>query len=43
MKLLTDELLAQLPALYAQEKEKDQMVYAKFFTPKRRSEIKEIQ
>jgi hypothetical protein len=33
MKLLTDELRAQLPALYAQEKEKDQMIYAKFFTP----------
>ena len=33
MKLLTDELRAQFPALYAQEKEKDAMVYAKFFTP----------
>jgi Protein of unknown function (DUF2958) len=33
MKLLTDELRAQLPPLYAQEKEKDPMVYAKFFTP----------
>ena len=33
MELLTDELRAQLPALYAQEKEKDPMVYAKFFTP----------
>jgi Protein of unknown function (DUF2958) len=33
MKLLTDELRAQLPALYAQENKKDQMVYAKFFTP----------
>jgi hypothetical protein len=33
MKLLTDELRASLPALYAQENEKDQMVYAKFFTP----------
>ena len=35
MKLLTDELRAQLPALYAQEKETDPMVYAKFFTPVR--------
>jgi hypothetical protein len=33
MKLLTDELRAQLPALYAQEKEKDKMVYIKFFSP----------
>jgi hypothetical protein len=33
MKLLTEELRAQLPALYAQEKEKDQMVYIKFFSP----------
>ena len=33
MKLLTDELRAQLPPLYAQEKEKDPMVYLKFFTP----------
>ena len=33
MQLLTDELRAQLPALYAQEKEKDKMVYLKFFTP----------
>jgi hypothetical protein len=33
MKLLTDELRAQLPALYAQENEKDPMVHLKFFTP----------
>ena len=33
MRLLTDELRAQLPKLYAQEHEKDKMVYAKFFTP----------
>lgn len=33
MQLLTDELRAQLPALYAQENEADAMVYAKFFTP----------
>jgi Protein of unknown function (DUF2958) len=33
MKLLTDELRAQLPALYAQETEKDKMVYIKFFSP----------
>jgi hypothetical protein len=33
MQLLTEELRSHLPALYAQEKEKDQMVYAKFFTP----------
>ena len=33
MQLLTDELRAQIPALYAQEKEKDPIVYAKFFTP----------
>lgn len=33
MELLTAELRAQLPALYAQEKETDPMVYAKFFTP----------
>lgn len=33
MQLLTAELRAQLPALYAQEKEKDPMVYIKFFTP----------
>ena len=33
MQLLTDELRASLPALYAQENEKDPMVHAKFFTP----------
>jgi hypothetical protein len=33
MKLLTDELRAQLPALYSQEDSSDAMVYAKFFTP----------
>jgi hypothetical protein len=33
MKLLTDEVHASLPALYAQENEKDPMVHAKFFTP----------
>ena len=33
MQLLTDELRARLPALYAQENEKDPMVHAKFFTP----------
>jgi hypothetical protein len=33
MQLLTAELRAQLPALYAQEKEKDPMVHIKFFTP----------
>jgi hypothetical protein len=33
MELLTDELRAQLPTLYAQEKEKDPMVYIKLFTP----------
>lgn len=33
MRLLTDELRAQLPMLYAQENEKDPIVYAKFFTP----------
>jgi Protein of unknown function (DUF2958) len=33
MKLLTEELRAQLPALYAQETEKDKMVYIKFFSP----------
>jgi Protein of unknown function (DUF2958) len=33
MELLTDELRAQLPALYAQEKEKDPMIHAKYFTP----------
>ena len=33
MELLTDELRAQLPPLYAQENEDDAMIYAKFFTP----------
>ena len=33
MKLLTDELRAQLPPLYAQEHEDDAMIYAMFFTP----------
>ena len=33
MKLLTAELRAQLPPLYAQDGAKDHMVYAKFFTP----------
>ena len=33
MILLPKELVEQLPALYAQENEKDPMVYAKFFTP----------
>ena len=33
MRLLTKELRQQLPPLYAQENEKDPMVYAKFFTP----------
>ena len=33
MELLTDELRAQLPALYAQEKNKDPVVHLKFFAP----------
>lgn len=33
MKLLTEELRKQIPALYAQEQEKDPMVYVKFFDP----------
>jgi len=33
MQLLTTELRAQLPTLYAQEGTADPMVYAKFFTP----------
>lgn len=33
MQLLTDELRAQLPKLYAQEGVEDTMIYAKFFTP----------
>ena len=33
MELLTDELRAQLPALYSQDDNKDPVVHAKFFTP----------
>lgn len=33
MKLLTEELRAKLPALYAQERIKDPIVHIKFFTP----------
>jgi len=33
MKLLTAELRATLPSLYAQEKVPDPIVHAKFFTP----------
>ena len=33
MELLTAELQAQLPLLYAQEELNDKMVFAKFFTP----------
>ena len=33
MKLLTKEILEKIPKLYSQEKEKDPMVYAKFFNP----------
>jgi hypothetical protein len=33
MQLLTAELRAQLPPLYAQEKIKDKIVHLKFFTP----------
>jgi hypothetical protein len=33
MKLLTAELRASLPPLYAQEKNTDPTVHAKFFTP----------
>ena len=33
MELLTDELRAELPKLYAQEGNKDPKVYAKFFFP----------
>jgi hypothetical protein len=33
MKLLTDEIKEKLPALYAQEQEKDPMVYVKYFDP----------
>lgn len=34
MQLLTEELKKAIPPLYSQEKVKDPMVYAKFFTPK---------
>lgn len=33
MKLLTKELLAKLPPLYATEHEKDPMIWVKFFYP----------
>ena len=33
MKLLTEEIKEQLPALYTQENEKDPMVYVKYFDP----------
>lgn len=33
MKLLTEEIKSVLPALYAQENEKDPIVYVKFFDP----------
>jgi len=33
MELLTEELRARLPTLYAQENEKDPIIHAKFFTP----------
>jgi len=33
MELLTEELRAQLPAIYAQTEHPDPLVYAKFFTP----------
>src|SRR5213080_2664672 len=33
MKLLSEELRAQLPTLYAQENEKDPIIHVKFFTP----------
>ena len=33
MQLLTEELRAQLPPLYAQENKQDPIVHAKFFTP----------
>ena len=33
MELLTPELRASLPKLYAQEKNKDPIVHVKFFTP----------
>ena len=33
MELLSEELRAQLPTLYAQENEKDPIIHVKFFTP----------
>lgn len=33
MKLLTDELIKTIPALYEQESIEDKIAYAKFFTP----------
>jgi len=33
MELLSEELLAQLPTLYAQKNEKDPIIHFKFFTP----------
>lgn len=36
MKLLTNELRKVLPPLYAQEQEKDPMVYVKLFAPRSR-------
>ena len=33
MELLTEELRAQLPGIYAQTENPDPMVYARFFTP----------
>lgn len=33
MQLLTDEIKNNLPALYAQDKEKDPIIYVKFFDP----------
>lgn len=33
MKLITEELRKELPALYTKENEKDPMVVCKFFTP----------
>ena len=33
MRLMTKELAKQIPAIYTQEKVKDPLVYAKFFTP----------
>ena len=33
MKLMTQEIAKQIPALYSQEENTDPMVYVKFFTP----------